>query len=111
MRVNHGVAILIVALGASACAGNQGQHAPTVAQPRAVGLAVNDELWVDRTQYAYDVELYETHGARGDLWMSPDVPAPETAELRAYHPRLDRFLSQVTPTRLASGAESQGLAF
>ena len=111
MRISDAVAILIVLSGTSACAGNHTQQRPSVAQPRGVGLAVNDELWVDRPQYTYDVELYETRRARGDLWMSPDVPAPQTADLRVHYPRLERFLSQVTPTRLASGAESQVLAF
>lgn len=105
-------AILVMAVGgACACVGSTVPPGVTAAEPRVVGLAANDDLWVSESRYVYGLELYQAPEEAGDLWMPSDVPPPQASELGDYNPRLDRVLDRVTPTKLTSGAESQSLAF
>ena len=105
--------ILFIAACASACAGQNGHHVSNTRQLHRAGLPVNDSLWVGEAEESpkHDMELQASRAQRDDLWMSQSYGAPETPELQVYRPRLDRALNPITPRQLASGTESQRLAF
>lgn len=114
-KVMSQLIVLTLAASSGACAGIGTQTKSTVVRPYNVGLAVNDDLWVGKSEkppsYRIEVKSYALQDQEGDLWMQPDVPATHPRELEVSHPRLNAYLNRVTPSQLAASSSSQRRAF